>query len=161
MIKAIYPGTFDPITFGHIDIVTRAASLFDKILFAVAKSDNKKTLFDVKERVTLAKEVLGDLKNVEVISFDKLFMDFAQENKVNVVVRGLRTVLDADYELRMNAMNRLINPDIEIVFLTPTTNLGFISSSLVKEVANLKGDISSFVPESVVSACEKKFISKV
>ena len=152
MIKAIYPGTFDPITYGHIDIVKRATTLFDQVLFAVSESTSKDIMFNTHERVAMAKEVLDDVDKIEVVSFNGLIMDFAKEQNVSVLIRGLRAVSDVDYELQMAAMNRQLIPGIETVFLTPSTNLSFISSSLVREVASLKGDVSSFVPEPVVKA---------
>ncbi len=156
MIKAIYPGTFDPITNGHIDIVARAAGLFDHILLAVAESTAKKTMFDTDERVALAKEVLSDQDNIEVVSFHGLITKFADDHGATVIIRGLRAVSDFEYELQMATMNRQLVTNIETVFLTPDANRSFISSSLVREIASLNGDVSSFVPEPVLTALKNK-----
>lgn len=157
MVTAIYPGTFDPFTKGHLDIVTRASRLFDNVLLAVAESTSKKTMFDIYERVALAKEVLADIDNVEVISFNGLIMDLAREKNAKVIIRGLRAVSDVDYELQMAIMNRNIMPDVETVFLTPNEKLSYISSSLVREIAALKGDVSAFVHEPVAIALKRHF----
>ena len=157
MVTAIYPGTFDPITNGHVDIVTRATNMFDKVLFAVAESTSKTTLFTVEERVSLAERILADIKNVEVISFDALITDLARAEKANVIIRGLRAVSDFDYEFQMAGMNRQLLPDLETVFLTPAENLSFISSTLVREIASYHGDVSNFVHPSVVTLLKEKF----
>lgn len=159
MITAIYPGTFDPITKGHVDIVTRASKLFNHVLLAVAENPSKKTMLDIYERVALAKEVLADTDNIEVISFDGLIMDLAHKKNANVIIRGLRAVSDVDYELQMAVMNRHLMPDVETVFLTPNENLSFISSSLVREIGALKGDVSAFVHEPVEIAIKRHFSS--
>lgn len=157
MVTAIYPGTFDPITKGHFDIVTRASKLFDHIILAVAESPGKKPMFDIYERVALAKEILADFTNIEVISFNGLIMDLAQEKKANVIVRGLRAVSDVDFELQMAVMNRHLIPNVETVFITPNENLSYISSSLVREIAALRGDVSAFVHEPVVTAIKRRY----
>ena len=156
MARAIYPGTFDPITNGHIDIITRSAELFDHVLFAVAESSRKNTMFNTHERVAMAKEVLSGFDKIEVVSFNGLIMDFAKEQQATVIIRGLRAVSDVDYELQMAAMNRQLMTGIETIFLTPAANLSFISSSLVREIASLKGDVSSFVPASVITALKTR-----
>lgn len=157
MVTALYPGTFDPLTNGHVDIVTRASKLFDKTIFAVANSTRKSTLFSIDERIELAKNVLSGLDNVEVISFDGLVTDCAREQNANVIIRGIRAVSDFDYEFQMAGMNRQLLADIETVFLSPAENLSFISSSLVREIASYGGDVDQFVDGSVVTALKQKF----
>ncbi|MCG8378310.1 MAG: pantetheine-phosphate adenylyltransferase [Proteobacteria bacterium] len=156
MITAIYPGTFDPITHGHSDIVTRASKIFDKVLFAVANSTSKQTLFDLEERISLAKGVLSSLQNVEVISFDGLITDLAREQNAGAIIRGIRAVSDFDYEFQMAGMNRELLPETETIFLSPAANLSFITSSLVREISAYGGDVGSFVHESVVKALKEK-----
>jgi len=156
MIRSIYPGTFDPITNGHSDIVARATGLFDLVIVAVAESTGKKTAFTVDERVTMAKEALKGLERVKVFSFDGLMTTFARECEANVIIRGLRAVSDFDNEFQMAGMNRHLNPQAETVFLTPAEHLSFISSSLVREVAGLGGDVSAFVDESVMRALKER-----
>ncbi len=158
MAQAIYAGSFDPITNGHIDIAKRATKLFDKIIIAVAEKKSEKTLLDIDERVLLIKDVFSDTNNITVISFDSLVTDLAKEKSVNVIIRGVRTISDFDYEFKMTAMNKKLYEDLETVFLTPTENFNFISSSLVREIAALGGDVSPFVPESVKLILEKKFL---
>jgi pantetheine-phosphate adenylyltransferase len=156
MVTAIYPGTFDPITNGHIDIAERAASMFEKVIVAVADSKSKQTLFSIDERVDLARNILSDIQNIEVISFNSLITDLARENNAKVIVRGIRAVSDFDYEFQMAGMNRQLISDIETIFLTPAANLSFITSSLVREISSFKGDVSKFVPASIVSALKTK-----
>ncbi|MDP1775659.1 MAG: pantetheine-phosphate adenylyltransferase, partial [Moraxellaceae bacterium] len=144
--RVIYPGTFDPITNGHKDLVERAARLFDEVVVAVAASEKKKPLFSVEERVHLAQEVVAHLPNVRVVGFDKLLSFFVDDMEANVVLRGLRAVSDFEYEFQLANMNRQLNRDFETVFLTPSEHLSFISSSLVREIAILGGDVSQFVP---------------
>ena len=158
MIQAIYPGSFDPITNGHIDIIKRATKLFDEIIIAVAGKESEKTLLDIDERVLLIKDVFSDNSNIEIISFDGLVTDLAKEKSVNIIIRGVRTIYDFDYEFKMTAMNKKLYKDLETVFLMPTENFNFISSSLVREIAVLGGDLSPFVPESVKLILEKKFL---
>tara|TARA_B100000029_G_scaffold449221_1_gene472251 strand:+ start:223 stop:696 length:474 start_codon:yes stop_codon:yes gene_type:complete len=157
MATAIYPGSFDPITNGHIDIAKRATKLFDKLIVAVAEKKSQKTLLDIDERIFLVKDVFSDSDNIEVISFDGLITDLAKTKSVNLIIRGLRTISDFDYEFKMTAMNKKLNEDLETVFLTPTENFNFISSSLVREIAELGGDVSPFVPEPVKLILQKKF----
>ena len=158
MKTAIYPGSFDPITNGHIDIAQRAAKLFDELIIAVAVKKSEKTLLPTEERLLLVKDIFSNTKNVEVISFDSLVIDLAQEKSVNIVVRGIRTIIDLDYEYKMAYMNKKLHKDIETVFLTPTENFNYISSSLVREIAVLGGDVSAFVPESVELLLKEKFL---
>ena len=158
MKTAIYPGSFDPITNGHIDIAQRAAKLFDELIIAVAVKKSEKTLLPSEERLLLVKDIFSNTKNVEVISFDSLVADLAQEKSVNIVVRGIRTIIDLDYEYKMAYMNKKLYKDIETVFLTPTENFNYISSSLVPEIAVLGGDVSAFVPESVELVLKEKFL---
>jgi pantetheine-phosphate adenylyltransferase len=157
MVTAIYPGTFDPITNGHVDITQRAASMFEKVIVAVADSKSKKTLFSVEERVAMANDVLSGMNNVEVIPFRSLVTDLARENNAKVIVRGIRAVSDFDYEFQMAGMNRQLCGETETVFLTPAENLSSITSSLVREIASFNGDVSKFVDATVVTALKNKF----
>lgn len=153
----VYPGTFDPITNGHIDLVERAARLFDRVVIAIASSEKKAPLFSLDERVALSQQVLSHLDNVEVTGFNILLTDFVTQQGSNCVLRGLRAVADFEYEFQLANMNRAMNPDFESVFLTPAEHLSFISSSLVREIASLGGDISPFVPPAVAQALTNKF----
>ena len=157
MIKAVYPGTFDPLTRGHEDLVRRASRLYDPLILGVADSRAKRTFFTLQERVAMAREVLGDLKNVEVVGFDSLLTDFVRTQNARVVLRGLRAVSDFEYEFQLAGMNRSLYPDLETVFLTPSEQHMFISATLVREIASLKGDVSKFVHPLV----EKKLKEKV
>jgi pantetheine-phosphate adenylyltransferase len=150
--KAIYPGTFDPMTNGHLDIITRAAVMFDRIILAVAASSSKKPMFSLEERVALAKEVVAHLPNVEVLGFSDLMANFARDRRANVLIRGLRAVSDFEYEMQLAQMNRHLLPELESVFLMPSGQYSFISSSLVKEVARHQGDVSAFLPPVVHTA---------
>ena len=154
--NAIYPGTFDPLTRGHEDIVRRAASIFSKVLIAVASNPNKKPMFDVKERCRLARAVLADVKNIEVTSYSGLTVEFAHERGYSVVVRGLRAVSDFEFEFQLANMGRHLQPDIETVFMVPKEKFTFISSTRVREIAELGGDVSSFVHPAVVAAFKRK-----
>ena len=145
MIRAVYPGTFDPLTRGHEDLVRRASTLFDAVILAVADSRSKKPFFTLEERLDMARQVLADLRNVEVMGFHGLLIDFAREHDVRVVVRGLRAVSDFEYEFQLAGMNRNLSPDMETVFLTPSEQHMFISATLVREIAMFGGDISKFV----------------
>lgn len=155
-VTAIYPGTFDPITNGHSDLISRAAHLFDKVVVAVAANPKKTPLFNLEERVELAREVLSGLKNVEVLGFDTLLADFANDQGARVILRGLRAVSDFEYEFQLAGMNRRLAPNIETLFLTPAEKYTFISSSLVKEVAALGGDITDFVDPKVKAALKNR-----
>jgi len=146
---AIYPGTFDPITRGHEDLVRRAAGMFDRLILAIAESPSKRPLFDLAERVELARETLGDVKNVEIVGFNTLLMDFVHEQGAKVIVRGLRAVSDFEYEFQMAGMNRSLYPEVETVFLTPGEQYMFISATMVREIARLGGDVSKFVQPCV------------
>ena len=148
---AMYPGTFDPITLGHEEVVRRISSLFDEIIVAIASSPRKDLMFSIDERIHLAKEVLADLQNVNVITYEGLTVDFAQKNNIQVIVRGLRSALDFDYELRLADMNRSLSEEIETIFLTPN-KYAFVSSSLVREIASMGGDVSKFVSPVVQQA---------
>ncbi|HTN27467.1 MAG TPA: pantetheine-phosphate adenylyltransferase [Burkholderiales bacterium] len=145
MIRAIYPGTFDPLTRGHEDLVRRASTLFDTVILGVADSRLKKPFFTLDERLEMARQVLGDLRNVEVVGFTGLLIDFARQRNARVVVRGLRAVSDFEYEFQLAGMNRNLNPDMETVFLTPSEQHMFISATLVREIAMFGGDVSKFV----------------
>ncbi len=155
--SAIYPGTFDPITNGHIDLVLRATRLFDRVIIAVAENTSKKTVFSVEERVAMARTALAGIENVEVCSFSGLVTSFAKKSEVKVIIRGLRAVSDFEYEFQMVGMNRQLNEKIETVFLMPSEHLSYISSSLVREIAALGGDVSKFVHKDVMSALRKRF----
>lgn len=152
---AVYPGTFDPITLGHEDIVRRAANLFDEVIVAVAGSTSKKTLFSLEERVALAKAGF-DTPNVKVMGFDGLLMQFVQEQGAQMVIRGLRAASDFEYEFQLAGMNRKLYPKLETLFLTPSEQYMFVSSSLVREVAHLGGDVHQFVSQNVENAIKKK-----
>lgn len=151
-ITAIYPGTFDPITNGHSDIVIRAAGIFDKVVVSVAESTSKTTVFSVEQRTELARKVLAHMDNVEVKHFRGLVVEHARAEGASVIIRGLRAVSDFEYEFQMAGMNRQLNSSIETVFLTPSEHLNYISSSLVREIASLGGDVSRFVHADVMKA---------
>ena len=156
---AIYPGTFDPITHGHTDLVIRASGLFDKVVVAVAKSSAKGPLFDLEERISLAREVIDDrgLDNVDVVGFSTLLADFVRDQQAGILLRGLRAVSDFEYEFQLASMNRHLNPDMETLFLTPSEQYSFISASLVKEIAKLGGDVGEFVHPLVHGQLKQKF----
>lgn len=150
--KAIYPGTFDPMTLGHLDIVTRAARMFDRLVVAIAASPGKKPLFTLDERVDLARQATVHLANVEVVGFNELMADFARAQQANVLVRGVRAVADFEYESQLAQMNRHLLPALETVFLLPSQGFSFVSSSLVKEVARHGGDVQAFLPAVIHQA---------
>jgi pantetheine-phosphate adenylyltransferase len=154
--NAMYPGTFDPLTRGHEDIVRRAASIFTKVLVAVASNPNKKPMFDVDERCDLARIVLADLTNVEITSYSGLTVEFAHQRGYGVVVRGLRAVSDFEFEFQLASMGRHLQPDIETVFMVPKEKFTFISSTRVREIAELGGDTSTFVHPAVEAAFRRK-----
>jgi pantetheine-phosphate adenylyltransferase len=146
---AIYPGTFDPITRGHEDLVRRAASLFDRLILSIAESPSKQPRFSLEERVAMAREVLADVPNVEIVGFNTLLMEFVHEMGAKVIVRGLRAVSDFEYEFQMAGMNRSLYPEVETVFLTPGEQYMFISATMVREIARLGGDVGKFVQPCV------------
>jgi pantetheine-phosphate adenylyltransferase len=152
MDSVVYPGTFDPLTNGHTDLVERASRLFDRVLVAVAASSEKHTFFPLDTRVSLARDVLSHIGNVEVCSFDNLLVDFMRQRGAHVILRGLRAVSDFEYEFQLAGMNRNLAPDIETMFLTPAEQYTYISSSLVREIASLGGDVTPFVHSKVVAA---------
>lgn len=154
--RVVYPGTFDPLTNGHLDLVERASNLFDEVVVAIAASEKKKPLFSLEERINLAIEAVSHLPNVEVKGFSKLLVFFCQDEKANVLLRGLRAVSDFEYEFQLANMNRALDHSIETAFLTPSEHLSFISSSLVREISSLGGDVSPFVPATVLQALQKK-----
>lgn len=149
-VSAMYPGTFDPITLGHEDLVRRSIRVFDRVVIAIAADTmSKAPMFNLEERVDLAKAAVGDIDGVEVMGYEGLTVDFARDNDLSVIIRGLRAVSDFEYEFQLAAMNRHLTEDVETVFLTPTDKYTFISSSLVREIAALGGDISEFVSPKV------------
>ena len=158
--KAIYPGTFDPVTNGHADLIERAAKMFNKVIVGVASNPNKQPLFSLEERVELIKQVTADLDNVEVIGFKGLLADFADSQGASVLIRGLRAVSDFEYEFQLANMNRRLNPDLESVFMTPAEENSFISSTLVKEVALHRGRVNEFCHPSVIDALQQKLHNK-
>jgi len=145
MIRAVYPGTFDPLTRGHEDLVRRATKLFDPLILGIADSKSKRTFFTMQERADMAREVLGDLKNVLIVPFTGLLIDFVRKHDAHVAIRGLRAVSDFEYEFQLAGMNRSLYPDFETIFLTPSEQHMFISATLVREIALLGGDVSKFV----------------
>ena len=157
MRTVIYPGSFDPLTNGHLDIVHRAARLFDKVIVAVAKNESKSPLFDMKERLALVRQSIADLSNVEVDSFDGLLVEYVEARGGQAVIRGLRAVSDFEFEFQLALMNRKLNERVETIFMMPKDTYTFLSSRIVKEIARLGGDVQAFVPLSVVKALRKKF----
>jgi pantetheine-phosphate adenylyltransferase len=155
--KAIYPGSFDPITNGHVDIIKRALEIFDKILIAVLENPQKEPLFTTKERMDMIKESFADRKDVEVKAFHGLLVEFAKKNNVKIVIRGLRAISDFEYEFQMALMNRKLNPEIETFFMMPNLKYSFLSSNLVKEVFELGGCLKDLVPEQVETMLRGKF----
>lgn len=156
---AIYPGTFDPITNGHVDLVARATRIFDRVIVAIAENKAKIPLFNLAERVSLAQAAVAELPNIDVIGFDTLLIECARKHGANVILRGLRAVSDFEFEFQLAGMNRYLGPEIETMFLTPSEKYAFISSSVIREIAKLGGDVSTFVPEPVQVALVRKFAS--
>jgi len=154
---ALYPGTFDPITHGHTDLVSRAALVFDKVIVAIAESPHKTPFFSLEKRIELAESQLGHLDNIEIVGFSNLLVDFVQEKGAKVIVRGLRAVSDFEYEFQLASMNRNLCEEVETMFLTPDEKYGFISSTLVREVARLGGDVSQFVGREIEQALKEQF----
>ena len=157
MRRAIYPGSFDPITAGHLDVIHRAARLFDEVIVAVAFNDQKKTMFTAEERVALIRETTAGVGNIRVASFGGLLVEFAREENAVAVVRGLRAISDFEFEFQMALMNRKLDPAIETIFLTPREEYTYLSSRIVKEIARLGGNVDAFVPPAVASALREKF----
>ena len=155
---AVYPGTFDPITNGHTDLVNRGVKIFDKVIIAVAQNPSKNTLFTVKERIEFIQEIFDENSQVEIYSLDKLLVDFANDHNATVILRGLRAVSDFEYEVQLASMNRSMEPNIESVFMSPAEEYGFLSSSIIKEIAKHGGDLSKFVDKAVLAALQKKLI---
>ena len=146
---AIYPGSFDPITNGHLDLIHRASKLFDDVIIAITQNTNKGGFLSIKDRILVTNNAVSSLNNITVISFDSLLIDFANKHNANIIIRGLRAVSDFEYEFQLSGMNKRLNPNIETLFMTPSEEFANISSSLVREIFLLGGDIGSFVPESV------------
>jgi pantetheine-phosphate adenylyltransferase len=157
--RAIYAGTFDPITLGHLDLIERASSLVEKVVIGVAASVGKHPLFSLEERVGLVKQALAHCSNVEVFGFSGLLIDFAREQKANVILRGIRAVADVDYEFQLASMNRQMNASIETLFLMPAEKYMYVSASIVREIATMGGDVTGFVPPVVVEALKRKLRS--
>lgn len=153
----VYPGSFDPVTLGHLDIIERSSKLFDKLIVGVLNNSAKSPLFSVENRVNMLKEVTKNIENVEIHSFDGLLVDFAESVGANVIVRGLRAVTDFEYELQMSQTNKIIDNNIDTIFLTTRLEYAYLSSSTVKEVAKFGGNIEKFLPESVVPKVYKKY----
>ena len=156
MQRAVYPGTFDPMTMGHVDLVKRASKLFDTVIIAIASSDSKKPMFSLKERIEIGNKIFAEDPKVEVVGFSGLLVNFAKDNDANILIRGLRVVADFEYEFQLANMNRSMSPDIESVFLTPKEEYSYISSSLVKEIATMGGDVTRFVDAVTLEALNQK-----
>lgn len=157
--KILYPGTFDPITNGHVDLVNRAVKLFDEVVIAVALGHHKKPLFSFEERVSMVKTVFSDLPQVSVVGFEGLLVDFMRENNATAVLRGLRAMSDFEYEFQLANMNRELDENFEAVFLTPSQDYSFISSTMIREIAKLGGDVAKFVPPCVLRGFQEKLAS--
>lgn len=160
MLKAIYPGSFDPVTYGHLDIIRRSASITDKLIVGVLNNNAKMPLFSVEERVKMLKEATCDLANVEIVPFDGLLVDFARQMNAAFIIRGLRAITDFEYELQMSQTNHKLEPNVETIFLTTNIEYSYLSSTTVKEIAAFGGDISEFVPKAVVRELTEKMKSK-
>ena len=157
MKRAIYPGTFDPVTYGHLDVIHRSSKMFDELIVGILSNVNKKPLFTVDERVSMIESLTKDIPNVSVAKFDGLLIDFAKSQKANFIVRGLRAVTDFEYELQMSQTNRIMAPEIDTIFLTTSLKYSYLSSSTVREVASFNGDISRFVPENIEKLVKEKY----
>ena len=160
MLRAIYPGSFDPVTFGHMDIIRRSSRLVDELIVGVLNNKAKTPLFSVEERVRMLEEITKDMPNVRIIPFEGLLVDFARKMQADLVIRGLRAITDFEYELQMAQTNHKMEPDLETVFLTTSLEYSYLSSSTVKEVAAFGGDISQFVPEAVMDRIAEKMKKK-
>ena len=156
MQRAVYPGTFDPMTMGHVDLVKRASKLFDSVIIAIASSDSKKPMFSLQERIDIGNKIFAEDPKVEVVGFSGLLVNFAKENGADILIRGLRVVADFEYEFQLANMNRAMSPEIESVFLTPKEEYSYISSSLVKEIATMGGDVERFVDPVTLEALNRK-----
>ncbi|MDC0028654.1 pantetheine-phosphate adenylyltransferase [Gammaproteobacteria bacterium] len=157
MAKALYPGTFDPVTLGHIDLIERALHLFDEVTVAIATSESKTPLFTLEERIEHIETIFEGNKRIKIIGFTGLVVDLAKEEESNILIRGLRAVSDFEYELQLANMNRAMSPDLESIFLTPKAKFSFLSSTLVREIASMGGEISSFVDPIIEDALKKRF----
>jgi len=157
MKRAIYPGSFDPVTNGHLDVVERARKLFDEVIVAVARNDEKQPLFSLEDRLNFLRQTVGKLDNVRVAQFDGLLVGFAGTEKANAIIRGLRAVSDFEFEFQMALMNRQLDNNVETIFLMPKEEYTYLSSRLVKEIARLGGNVSKFVPAIVAASLDKKF----
>lgn len=160
MSIAVYPGSFDPVTLGHLDIIERTARIMDRVIIGVLNNNSKTPLFSVEERVNMLRSVTAQITNVEVQSFDGLLVDFVRKNGANVIVRGLRAITDFEYELQLSQTNRIIAPEIDTLFLTTNLKYSYLSSSIVKEIATYHGDISAFLPPEILEQVEKKINDK-
>ena len=156
MLRAIYPGSFDPVTYGHLDIIKRSSKIVDQLIVGVLNNNAKNPLFSVEERVKMLKEVTKDLDNVKIVPFNGLLIDFARVQEADVVIRGLRAITDFEYELQMSQTNHKLEPSVETMFLTTSIEYSYLSSTTVKEIAAFGGDISQFVPEAVARELQKK-----
>lgn len=156
MIRAIYPGSFDPVTYGHLDIIRRSSGLVDELIVGVLNNNAKSPLFSVEERVKMLDEVVKNLQNVKVVPFEGLLVEFAKRMDARMIVRGLRAITDFEYELQMAQTNRVLAPDVDTVFLTTTLEYAYVSSTIMKEVARFGGDLSSFAPPEIIQALCKK-----
>ncbi len=160
MIRAIYPGSFDPVTLGHLDIIQRAARNFDELIVGVLNNQSKHPLFTVEERVKMLKEVSGKILNVRIMSFSGLLVDFAKEEKANCIIRGLRAITDFEYELQMAQTNSILNSEVDTMFLTASNDYSYLSSTTVKEIASFGGNIEKFVPKEICSRIYEKYSGK-
>ena len=156
-IRAMYPGTFDPITNGHIDLIRRASGMFDEVVVAIADNPKKKPLFNLEERVSMAQDILKNLKNVRIVGYSNLTIHFAKEENLNVIIRGIRAVSDYEFEFQLASMNRQLNESIETLFMTPADEYSYLSSSMVREIAAYHGDVSKFVHPLVNAAIKQRF----
>lgn len=156
-VTAVYPGTFDPVTNGHVDVAGRASRMFHRVIIAVAENPGKRPFFDIDERVRLAEAAFSDFPNIEVRPFSTLLVDYARGQGAGVILRGLRAVSDFEFEVQLSGMNRQLAPDVETLFIAAAQQYGFVSSSLVREIASLGGDVSEFVPPAVKQALDRRF----